>query len=368
MDRMAFDRQMMTTALRVARRGLGTTAPNPTVGAVIADPSSGEVIARGWTRPGGRPHGETEALRRAGARARGMTMYVTLEPCAHHGVTPPCADAIVAAGLHCVVAGIEDPDPRTAGQGLERLRRAGLDIRSDVLADEVRWMAIGHILRITEGRPFVQFKIALAADGSVPRGAGGRPTWATGAEARALGHLLRAEADAILVGGQTVRDDNPELTCRLPGLGHRSPLRIILSRDLDLPLDAKLFADVSAAPVWIFSSPGANKARQAALEALGVEVSTGPSAENGLRLAAIMQILAARGITRLLVEGGPTVWRAVSAAGCVDEVVLFQAGPGSGERELAPQLLLQAFVPAPDMRLADTRRIGDDRVHIFRRS
>ena len=217
-ERSDFDTQMMQIALGVAARGLGRTAPNPSVGAVIADERTGEIIARGWTAPGGRPHAETEAIARAGARARGATMYVTLEPCSHHGVTAPCADAIVDAGLARVVCAIEDPDPRVAGRGLARLRKAGIAVERGLMVEAAHWLAAGHILRVTERRPLVTAKLALDADGSVPRGGAGKPVWATGPAARAAGHLLRARADAILVGRRTVLDDDPLLTCRLPGL------------------------------------------------------------------------------------------------------------------------------------------------------
>ncbi len=184
-----FDRHMMSIALTMARRALGTVAPNPAVGAVVADTETGELIARGMTQPGGRPHAETEALERAGDRARGKTVYVTLEPCAHFGKTPPCADALISSGVRRVVVGIEDPDSRTAGQGIARLRAAGIEVETGLMADEARWVTLGHILRVTEQRPFVQLKLALAADGSLPRGHDGKPAWVTGTEARARGHL-----------------------------------------------------------------------------------------------------------------------------------------------------------------------------------
>ena len=188
-ERSDFDTQMMQIALGVAARGLGRTAPNPSVGAVIADERTGEIIARGWTAPGGRPHAETEAIARAGARARGATMYVTLEPCSHHGVTAPCADAIVGAGLARVVCAIEDPDPRVAGRGLAHLRKAGIAVERGLMVESAHWLAAGHILRVTERRPLVTAKLALDADGSVPRGGAGKPVWATGPAARAAGHL-----------------------------------------------------------------------------------------------------------------------------------------------------------------------------------
>ena len=218
----------MAIAARLAERGLGSTAPNPAVGAVVVEPSTGIVLGRGWTQPGGRPHAEPEALARAGARAAGATLYVTLEPCSHFGKTPPCVDTIIAAGVKRVVCGIEDPDPRVAGRGIARLRDAGIEVVRGVLRERCHSITLGHILRVTERRPFVQLKMAVDAEGNVPRGGGGQPTWVTGALSRARGHLLRARADAILIGHGTLIDDNPELTCRLPGLAARSPVRVVL--------------------------------------------------------------------------------------------------------------------------------------------
>lgn len=367
-----FDHHMMRIALRMARRGLGETAPNPAVGAVIADPATGEVIARASTQPGGRPHAETVALERAGERARGAVMYVTLEPCAHHGQTPPCADAVIAAGLARVVVAIEDPDPRTAGQGIARLRAAGIAVDIGLLADEARLLTLGHILRVTEGRPFVTLKIASLSDGSVPRGEGGHPRWVTGADARAAGHLLRASSDAILVGAATLRDDDPELTCRLPGLEEHSPVAIVLSKTLALPPEAKLWARAADGPVWVFTVAEADDAARKRLAGRGVEVAAVAADTGGVSLEGVMSRLAERGITRLLVEGGPSVWRSFAAEGLVDEAVLFVAG-GSLESAAAgralptPETILMSFLPSADLCLADERAIGDDRMIIFRR-
>jgi len=268
----AFDTHMMDVALVLARRALGTTAPNPAVGAVIADETTGEVIARGATRPGGRPHAETEALARAGTRARGATLYVTLEPCAHYGQTPPCADAVVRAEVRRVVIGIEDPDPRTRGDGIRRLEAAGIAVDVGCRAEAAHWTALGHILRITRRRPFVELKMALADDGSVPRGADGTARIVTGAEARAAAHMLRAEADAILIGGGTARDDDPALTCRLPGLAARSPIRVVLSRGLDLSPDLTVIRTAREVATWIFTGEDADAAHVRRLEAAGVRV------------------------------------------------------------------------------------------------
>ncbi len=361
-----FDRHMMAIAMQLAKRGLGQTAPNPAVGAVIADEAAGEVIARGWTQPGGRPHAETEALARAGARAKGATMYVTLEPCAHHGATPPCAGAIVAGGIARVVVGIEDPDPRTAGQGIAKLRAAGIAVETGVLAEETRWVTLGHILRVTEKRPFVQAKLALASDGTAPRGADGRPVFVTGAAAVARGHLMRAEADAILVGAATVADDDPELTCRLPGLADRSPIPIVLSRNLDLPERAKLWATARERPVWIFCAEGPDAARREQLTAAGAEVIPVASSPEGVSLPGVMVKLAERGVTRLLVEGGPEIWRSFAEAGLVDEAVVLRAGHEAAGHD--PHDVLRQLLPSAAMRLAGARRIGDDTMHVFRRA
>lgn len=361
-----FDVHMMSIALGVARRGLGSTAPNPAVGAVIADEATGEVIARGWTQPGGRPHAETEAIRRAGERARGKTMYVTLEPCSHHGKTAPCADAIVAAGLHRVVAAIEDPDPRVAGRGLDRLRAAGIEVTRGVGAAEARWITRGHIVRVTERRPLVTLKIATGADGAVPRGGSGQPTWVTGAEARARGHLLRAEADAILVGAGTVRDDDPELTCRLPGLAARSPVRVVLTRAPELDPASKLVASATTVPLWCICGPGATSAE---LLAPAIKVMHVPLVGGRLWLPAVMELLVAEGITRLLVEGGPLVWRAFADAHLVDEVHLFQAAEADHDAahvQARARATLARLLGALPLTHVSTRQAGGDHHVEFR--
>lgn len=366
LPRARFDDQMMRIALRLAERGLGRTAPNPSVGAVIADERTGEVIARGWTAPGGRPHGEPEAIARAAGRTEGATMYVTLEPCSHYGKTPPCADAVIAARLARVVCAIADPDPRVAGRGFNRLRAAGIDVEHGLLAREAHWITAGHILRVTERRPLVQLKLALSADGNVPRGERGKPTWVTGEVARAQGHLLRARADAVLVGRRTVLDDDPMLDCRLPGLAGRSPVRIVLARSLDGLEASRLAATARELPFWIFCPPGADASR---LEALGVRIFRVPQIGGELWLPAVMESLVAEGLTRLLVEGGPATWDAFSRAGLVDEAVVFQARPegaASTSSELA-LAALQRYVAAESLELFEQRSIGGDAMMAFRR-
>jgi diaminohydroxyphosphoribosylaminopyrimidine deaminase/5-amino-6-(5-phosphoribosylamino)uracil reductase len=359
-----FDQHMMGIALMLARRGLGATAPNPSVGAVIADEATGELIARGVTQRGGRPHAETETLRRAGSRARGATLYVTLEPCAHHGKTPPCADAVIAAGVGRVVIGIDDPDPRVKGDGIRRLKAAGIKVGVGLQAEEARWVTLGHILRVSEHRPFVQLKMALGSDGKVPQGAAGKPLFVTGPEARAVGHLLRAECDAILVGGGTVRADDPDLTCRLPGLAGRSPTRIVLSRGLDISLDSKLVRTARTVPVWVFTAENVASERAEALTSRGVRVFRVPEGADGLSLRALLAELAGEGLTRLLVEGGASIWRAFAAEGLVDEVVLFEAGAAGDAAKSAA--LAAGFAGGLDLALASRRRVGADTLSVFR--
>jgi diaminohydroxyphosphoribosylaminopyrimidine deaminase/5-amino-6-(5-phosphoribosylamino)uracil reductase len=363
--RAAFDHHMMGIALRLAAQGLGRTAPNPAVGAVIADERTGEVIARGSTQPGGRPHAEAVALARAGGRAAGATMYVTLEPCAHFGRTPPCADTVIAAGIGRLVCGIADPDARVAGRGLERLRAAGLAVERGLRAAEAHWLTRGHIVRVTERRPLAQLKLALAADGGIARGSAGQPAWVTGPEARAHGHLLRAEADAILVGRQTVIDDDPELTCRLPGLFDRSPVRVVLASDADGLEGTRLLAGASAPPVWLFCSTTAPPAAVAELEEQGARVFPVPRLGGGLWLPAVMEALVGEGVTRLLVEGGPTVWGAFARAGLVDEAILFMAGrPSLDEAHKA----ISQYIDTAGLHLADRRRVGGDTMLTWRHS
>lgn len=361
----SFDAHMMQIALMLARRGLGVTAPNPSVGAVVADEATGELIARGVTQPGGRPHAEPVALQRAGARAQGATLYVTLEPCAHFGKTPPCADAIAAAGLKRVVIGVEDPDPRTRGDGIRRLREAGIVVDVGLAGDEARWVTLGHILRVTERRPFVQLKMALAADGTVPRGGNGQALMVTGREARALAHRLRAETDAILIGSGTARDDDPELTCRLPGLAARSPTRVVLSRNLDLPESLKLVQSAREVPSWIFTTEQASTERARAFEAAGVRIMRVPADGEGLSAKGVLARLAEQGVTRLLIEGGAAVWRAFASAGLVDEVVIFQAKAAQSRPSRLVELAAR-YAEGLDLALTAHRDVGADAVAFLR--
>lgn len=353
----AFDAEMMAIALRMAERGLGATMPNPSVGAVIADETTGEILARGVTAPGGRPHAETVAIARAGQRVRGATIYVTLEPCSHHGRTGPCADAIVAAGLKRAVVAIEDPDPRVSGRGLDRLRDVGLEVVRGVAAAEARRITRGHIVRITERRPFTTLKLALDPSGEIARGNGVSPIWVTGEMSRAHGMLLRAHFDAILVGSATVRDDDPELTCRLPGLLDRSPARIILSRALDVPTGAKLVRSAASIPTWMMTAPQSDPQKRVQLTSHGVEIHDIAVVAGELWLPAVMEALVARGITRLLVEGGPRIWRSFADASLVDEVVLYMAGAPTDK--VAMDAVARQLGPVA-LSLVDRRPMGSD--------
>src|SRR5438876_10840509 len=265
----AQDARFMALALALGRRGLGRTWPNPAVGAVVARDSV--IIGRGWTQPGGRPHAETEALRRAGAAARGATLYVWLEPCSHHGKTPPCADAIVAAGIARVVSALVDPNPEVAGAGHWRLAEAGVVVEVGVGAEEARRAHAGHIRRVQDGRPHVILKLAVSADGKA--GLAGRKAAPISGEAvRARVHLLRATSDAVATGIGTVLADDPQLTCRLPGMAERSPVRVVLDRRLRLPLTARVITEARQAPTWLVTLPSTDPARQQALRDAGVEV------------------------------------------------------------------------------------------------
>lgn len=352
--------------------GLGTTAPNPSVGAVVTDARTDAIIAEGRTQPGGRPHAETEALGRAGTSARGQTLYVSLEPCAHVGRTPPCADAVIAAEIGRVVAALRDPDMRVSGQGLARISAAGIDVTIGVEAEAARWITLGHILRVTRSRPFVQVKVAIGADGLVPLGRAGKPLWITGPEARDRTHLMRAEADAIMVGAGTVAADDPELTCRLPGLEHRSPIRVVVDSGLRLAPGSKLARSADRVPVWLItdaSRPQLGRSRLThAVDVLAV--SPDPTAWGRVDLRHAMRALAQRGITRVMVEGGPTLIGALYDADLIDELVVIQApavvGATRGRHPIGGRGLALLDDPNRWQRMAD-ESLGADLMLSYRR-
>lgn len=361
---MTQDTRFMALALALGRRGLGNTWPNPAVGAVVVRPD-GIVLGRGWTQPGGRPHAETEALKRAGASARGATLYVTLEPCSHYGKTPPCADAIVAAGIARVVSALEDPNPKVAGEGYAKLRAAGIAVDTGVGAEEALRAHAGHIRRVRDGRPHVTLKLAISADGKVAL-AGRRPVRITGEPATERVHLMRAMNDAVLTGIGTALSDDPLLTCRLPGMEKRSPVRVVLDPLLRLPPTSRLVKTAGETPLWVVASAAATAEREAVLRDLGVDVlrveGTGRP-----HLSATLKHLAGRGITRLMVETGPVLAAAFVAADLVDETVLFRALQtlGSDAIDALEAMPLTALTQSPHLVPHGAEPVGHDMVETF---
>jgi diaminohydroxyphosphoribosylaminopyrimidine deaminase/5-amino-6-(5-phosphoribosylamino)uracil reductase len=362
------DEDHMAQALQLARRGLGLTWPNPSVGSIVVAPS-GEILSRGWTAPGGRPHAEAIALERAGNSARGATIYITLEPCAHSsGRGLPCADAIVAAAPARAVIALRDPDPRTAGRGIERLQASGIEVRDGVLAQQAEAVALGHILRVTDERPAVTLKLAVGADRLMPRGKGA-PVWITGPDARAHGHLLRARHDAILVGRGTILADNPSLTCRLPGMSCRSPVRVVLDRRLRTPPQARLFDDLMV-PVWVICAANEEHPNTDALQDRGAEIVQVPVDAHGmLGVRDALETLASRGITRVLVEGGPTAARAFLDADLIDEAVIYRGAKPVGEDGLMPFVSegLDRVTSSGHFTQIEARSFGPDQMTHWRR-
>ncbi len=350
----------MALALALAGRGLGTVAPNPAVGCVLV--KDGAVVGRGWTQKGGRPHAETEALRHAGAAARGATAYVSLEPCAHHGETGPCAEALVAAGIARCVAAMEDPDPRVAGRGLQFLREAGIEVTLGPCAAEAEALNAGFLARVRTGRPLVTLKLATTLDGRIATHTG-ESRWITGGAARAWAHLLRARHDAVLVGSGTVAADDPSLDCRLPGLEGASPVRVVAAGRLALPLTARLVATAKAQPTWIAMLPSAPEERRDALETAGVvALEVEADADGYLDLAALLGALGGRGITRVLCEGGSRIAAALLRAGLVDRLVWFRAPCmiGGDGVPAAEAFGIDVLAAAPVFRRTSVRPVGDD--------
>jgi len=360
------DLNAMHAALALARRGLGSVWPNPAVGCVVV--KEGRVVGRGWTQPGGRPHGETEALRRAGEAARGAVAYVSLEPCCHWGRTPPCVDALVNAGVRRVVVALEDPDPRVAGEGVHRLRSAGLDVEVGVCAEEAAEVNAGFLSRLLLGRPLVTLKFAASVDGRIAT-ARGESQWISGPPARERAHALRASHDAIMVGTGTVVADNPQLTCRLPGLGHRSPVRVVIDRHLRIPSAVRLIADAQQVPTWVLTSRSVDAARRATFLESGVTlIDIEQDCAGQIDLAAALRALGERGITRLLVEGGSRLAAAFLRARLVDRLVWVHAPlviGGDGIPAIA-KLDLAALAAAPVFERLSTETIGDDVLTTFR--
>lgn len=358
----------MGAALGLARRGLGRTWPNPSVGCVIVG-AGGRVVGRGFTQPGGRPHAEAEALAHAGAFASGATAYVALEPCAHHGKTPPCAEALVAAGIKRCVIAAGDPDPRVAGGGIAILKAAGIEVVQGVLEAEALELNAGFFTRLGKGRPLVTLKLATSLDARIAT-LSGESKWITGSEARALGHQLRATHDAILIGSGTALADDPELTCRLPGLADRSPIRIVVDTRLRLPLRSKLVADQARHPTWLVTGADHAPAKLALYRDAGVELIQLPTGKSGrVDLATVLRTLGDRGLTRLLVEGGANMATSFLGLDLVDRLAWFQAPLVIGDDGMAGigELGVAQLDRVHRFALVSDQRIGPDGYALYRR-
>jgi diaminohydroxyphosphoribosylaminopyrimidine deaminase / 5-amino-6-(5-phosphoribosylamino)uracil reductase len=358
------DERFMRLALALGRRNLGHTWPNPAVGAVIV--KDGTIIARGWTHEGGRPHAEVEALRRAQKTGQGATMYVTLEPCAHQGKTPPCAEAIIRAGISRVVSALEDPNPEVAGQGHERLRAKGIAVEIGLEAEEARRAHAGHITRVTQGRPYVTLKLAISADGKAGL-AGRRQASISGETARKRVFQMRAASDAILVGIGTVLSDDPQLTCRLPGMFERSPVRVVLDAQLRLPLATSVVATVRETPTWVFTSHKPSTIAEEILQQKGCKVFRIDESGGRLDLKQVLKMLAQQGITRLMVEGGPTIAASFVDADHVDEAVLLRGEKSLGASGIDPLEGMPLDALTGRLKLRGSEKLGVDTLENFTR-
>jgi diaminohydroxyphosphoribosylaminopyrimidine deaminase/5-amino-6-(5-phosphoribosylamino)uracil reductase len=351
----------MRLAIALGERNLGLTWPNPSVGAVIVDERGDApvILAQGATQPGGRPHAERVALAAAGERARGATLYVSLEPCSHHGRTSPCADAVVEAGVGRVVSALEDPDARVAGHGHARLREAGIEVAVGLLGREALRAHRGHVTRVTLGRPSVAVKLARTTEGFAGARQGPR-LMITGEAANAKVHLMRAHADAIMVGIGTILADDPLLNVRLPGLESRSPVRIVVDSGLRIPAAARVVAGAREIPTWVVATADAPLGAEAALKSRGVEVLRVPPDPTGrVFLPEALRLLGARGLTRVLCEGGPGLADALAGADLVDELVLVTGGSGRGRGDV-PALGLALQDRMDDLTLTADEQVGPD--------
>lgn len=351
------DTDHMAHALALGARGLGRTWPNPAVGCVIT--RNGRMLGRGWTQPGGRPHAETVALAQAGD-ARGATAYVSLEPCAHHGHTPPCAQALIHAGVARVVTALTDPDPRVSGKGHAMLRAAGIAVTENIAADQARRANAGFLKRITQGLPAVTLKLATTLDGRIAT-ATGQSRWITGPEARRYVHALRLSHDAVLVGSGTARVDDPDLTARNIGATHQ-PVRIVLDRTLSHRPDSRLGRSAGEAPVWMVHAEDAAAAAVSAWAQTGATLIACPAPEGRLDMPVAMNLLAQRGLTRILCEGGGTLAASLIRTNLVDDLIQITAGTLIGADGIAAlgNLGTATLADAPRFALVDTRALGGD--------
>ena len=358
------DRAWMRRALRLAGQGLGQVWPNPAVGCLIVDDT--RCIGRGRTREGGRPHAETIALQNTGAPARGATAYVTLEPCSHHGKTPPCADALIEAGIARIVVAMRDPDPRVNGTGISRLRDAGLDVVERVCADEAADVNIGFLTRVRHGRPFVTLKLAMTLDGRIAM-ASGESRWITDTPARRMTHMLRSMHDGIMVGRGTVQKDDPMLDVR--GFGPvANPVRIVVDTQAKTAPDSKLLRTTDTGPVWIATC--GTTPSEGILDHPNVTQIVTKTDQTGIIMTDLLQQLGTRGMTRVLCEGGGQIAASLLAADLVDELVIFHAGKMIGASGLAAiaELSAQNLADVPQFNLVSTTPVAPDIVSVWRRS
>lgn len=356
----------MAAALVLARRGLGRVWPNPAVGCVVV--RDGRVVGRGWTQPGGRPHAETEALRRAGPAAAGAALYVSLEPCNHHGLTPPCAEAVVVAGIaRCIVA-VADPDARVDGGGLARMRQAGIDVGLGVREEEAADLNAGFFLRCKEGRPLFTLKMASSLDGRIATRSG-ESRWITGAPAREVAHRMRATHDAVLIGSGTAIADDPDLGCRLPGMEDRSPVRVVADARLRVAAESRLVSTARQRPTWILTRPDADRGRCRALIERGVELLFVDPGSGGLAPAAIASALGERGLTRVLIEGGGRLAASFLSADLVDRLAWFHAAMilGADGVPATAALGIDELAAAPAFARVETAILGDDVLETLKR-
>lgn len=349
----------MNAALELARRGLGRVWPNPAVGCVLA--KSGQIIGSGWTGNGGRPHAEFEALKMASGAALGATAYVTLEPCAHEGETPSCARLLAEAGVRKVIIALPDPDPRTSGRGIRMLENAGVPVTQGLFEEEARTLNRGFFLKTEAGRPFVAMKVAASADGKIAAEENVE-TLITGEEAHTFSHQLRASFDAILVGIGTVLADDPDLTCRLPGLEDASPVRIVLDTDLRIPEDSRLVTSAREVPLWVITQGHGFPLK---FSRKGVKILPVSDIRN---IKEVIELFAKKGITRLLVEGGAAVNTSFYESGLVDQVNWIQAPHmkiGASGVPAFRGLDIQSASDLEGFRMTERHELGHDLVEIL---
>jgi diaminohydroxyphosphoribosylaminopyrimidine deaminase/5-amino-6-(5-phosphoribosylamino)uracil reductase len=360
------DERFMRIALALGRRNLGRTWPNPAVGAVIV--KDGVIVGRGWTQAGGRPHAETQALKRAGKLAEGATIYVSLEPCSHKGKTPPCVDAIIRAGISRVVSAMQDPNPEVAGAGHTKLIAKGIRVDIGLGANEAQRVNAGHLRRVTDGRPHVVLKLAVSADEKVAT-VGRRPVAISGEAARERVFQMRAHNDAIMVGIGTVLSDNPALTCRLPGMFELSPVRVVLDSQLRVPMASHVIATVRETPTWVFGSGSASTIAEEILIDRGAKVFRVGSKDGRLDLGDVLKRLAGEGITRVMVEGGPTVAASLVKADLVDAAVLLRSDKSIGPDGIDPLAgtPFRMLTHSVNLAMCGNEQLGTDRIEYFER-